>query len=91
MLPEARVRQSRTVSPGHLLLSAETRLPAQGRRPCTLLLDAQGRLVGVDVDPQGARCVLMLGAHEDVASTRAAEVDIDGSEVVLRVPGLGLR
>ena len=43
--------------------------------PASLLLDARGFLVGVDLEPEGAaRIVVMLGPHEAVASQRNARV-----------------
>lgn len=48
----------------------------------TLLLDAAGHLVGVDLGGDGAqRLVVMLGRHEDVSETRevTAMVHFDGS------------
>jgi hypothetical protein len=49
----------------------------------SLLLDESGYLVGVDVDPDGARVVVMLGAHENVSRTVSAKVDVDGRGVVI--------
>ncbi len=49
----------------------------------TLLLDAKGHLVGVDMGGDGARrLVVMLGRHEDVSETRevTAMVHFDGSD-----------
>jgi hypothetical protein len=44
-----------------------------------LLLDGAGHLVGVDVAPDTTdRLVVMLGAHENVASTADARVHIEG-------------
>jgi hypothetical protein len=40
----------------------------------TLLTAQDGSLVGVDVDPDGARMVLMQGAHEAVVGTTATTV-----------------
>jgi hypothetical protein len=42
-----------------------------------LLLDAQGFLVGVDVEPsQPARTIVMVGPHEKVARTLAVRVGV---------------
>jgi hypothetical protein len=42
-----------------------------------LLLDARGKLVGVDLGGGGfGRVAIMIGAHEDVASTRPARVHV---------------
>jgi hypothetical protein len=54
----------------------------------TLLLDANGFLVGVDIDPNGAdRVVVMLGPHEAVARTQDARVSVstDSSGTVYEV------
>ncbi len=49
-----------------------------------LLLDAQGRLVGVDLGGEGfGRVVVMLGPHEAVASQRPARVSVDGGALRL--------
>jgi hypothetical protein len=43
----------------------------------SLLLDTKGRLVGVDLGGEGlSRMVVMVGAHEDVATTRETRVQI---------------
>jgi len=43
-----------------------------------LLLDDRGRLVGVDLGGGGLdRVAVMIGAHEDVASQRDANVSVD--------------
>lgn len=45
-----------------------------------LLLDARGKLVGVDLGGSGfERVAIMIGAHESVAQTRAARVTIAGN------------
>jgi hypothetical protein len=49
----------------------------------SLLLDDKGFLVGVDVDPEGARVVVMLGRHEDVATTKDAKVDVESGAVAI--------
>jgi hypothetical protein len=59
----------------------------------TLLLDAAGRLVGVDVEPDGAsRAVVMVGAHEAVARTVSARllVSRDGSGRVAHIVVQGI-
>jgi hypothetical protein len=44
-----------------------------------LLLDSEGFLVGVDVDPRApARIVVMLGPHEKVARRAATQVGVSG-------------
>lgn len=63
------------------------------RRTATLLLDAAGTLAGIDLrGPGGDGWVVMLGPHEDVASTepgRSIDVasDESGKPSLLRVPG----
>jgi hypothetical protein len=43
----------------------------------TLLLDAGGKIVGVDVEPDSAaRAVVMIGKHEAVARTRDAKLSV---------------
>jgi hypothetical protein len=43
----------------------------------TVLLDADGRVVGVDVEPDApSRTVIMLGAHETVARTVTVRVSV---------------
>ena len=59
-----------------------------------LLIDAQGFLVGVDVEPNTpARTVVMLGSHEKVARTLAARVGVctDHSNEVFEVRIAGAR
>jgi hypothetical protein len=47
-----------------------------------LLLDASGKLVGVDLGGGGFdRVAIMLGAHESVTQTRAARVTVTGNVV----------
>jgi hypothetical protein len=63
------------------------------RRTATLLLDAAGTLAGVDLrGPGGDGWVVMLGPHEDVASTEGGHsVDVASDETgkpsLVRVPG----
>ena len=57
-----------------------------------LLLDAQGFLVGVDVEPGApTRAIVMLGQHESVARTVATRVgvctDASGDVFEVRVAG----
>jgi len=43
----------------------------------TALLDARGRVVGVDVEPTApSRVIVLAGRHEDVASTRDARLSV---------------
>ena len=55
------------------------------KRTGTVLLDSGGRVVGVDLRGDDERgVVVMFGAHESVASTRAVEVEVgltSGNEV----------
>jgi hypothetical protein len=56
--------------------------------PAELLLDAQGFLVGLDLDPEAAtRTIVMLGRHEDVARKASVRVGVctDASAVVFEV------
>lgn len=58
----------------------------------TLLVDAEGRLVGVDLRAGLGGCVVMLGAHEDVARTlEGAKVAVtlgrDGNPTEVRIRG----
>ena len=47
-----------------------------------LLLDASGKLVGVDLGGGGFdRVAIMLGAHESVARTESARVTVSGNVV----------
>ena len=47
--------------------------------PCDLLLDADGFLVGVDVDPRApARVTVMLGPHEKVVRRITERVGVTG-------------
>jgi hypothetical protein len=60
--------------------------PPVGR--AALLLDDRGRLVGVDLGGPGLeRVAVMLGAHEDVASTREAEISVTPGTVRIRGGG----
>lgn len=86
MLPEDKVVRTESLDGGQAVVLHASRSLGQTRNaPCTLLFDGAGALVGVDVDPGGARTVLMLGRHEDVKSTEDAQGAIDGTKV--RVSG----
>jgi hypothetical protein len=54
--------------------------PASGagaKTKVSLLLDAKGGLVGVDLGGEGlSRMVVMVGKHEDVATTRDATAEV---------------
>lgn len=101
MLPEKRVVRAESIDGGRKVVlhlaqasrgAAEPQSTASRAVPAILLLDASGLLVGVDVDPDGARVVLMLGAHEEVKSTEAASAILDGDTVtVVTVRALRLR
>ncbi len=57
--------------------------PPVGR--AQLLLDAAGRLVGVDLGGAGfSRVAVMIGAHEDVDSTAPADVTVTAGAVRVR-------
>ena len=82
MLPEEKVIRAESIDGGQaVVLHAARSLGAARVAPCTLLFDSAGALVGVDVDPDGQRCVLMLGGHEEVKGTQASEAKVDGSTV----------
>jgi hypothetical protein len=92
----------REVTPTHVSFDPSADLTVVGtggadgplvRRTATLLFDAAGTLAGVDLrGPSGDGWVVMLGPHEDVASTeagRSVEVasDASGKPSLVRVPG----
>jgi hypothetical protein len=55
----------------------------------SLLLDAAGHLVGVDLGGEGfARTVVMLGPHEAVAAQREAAVTVRPGELRIAAAGL---
>ena len=57
----------------------EARPELHGDQPARLLLDGKGHLVGVDIAPDSQdRIIVMLGAHEAVASTNDARVHVEG-------------
>ncbi len=63
-----------------------------GDLPARLLLDGRGHLVGVDVSPETSeRLVVMLGAHEKVASTTDAIVHIEGGGRTVTLHGSAAR
>ena len=65
------------------VIAFEGDAPGIGATP-QLLLDASGKLVGIDLGGAGFdRVAIMIGAHEAVAQTRNARVTI--SNGVLRV------
>jgi hypothetical protein len=92
MLNERRARL-RMDTDGAARLEVEGHGPAGGGEvpaEVTLLLDARGALVGVDLGGEGlARTVVMLGAHEDVKDTRTATVhlvrDMSGGPAEIRI------
>ena len=80
MLTDARARAYRYDSVTDTATLA-VRDPDPGARTATatamLLLDGAGHLVGVDLGGEGpGRVVVLLGRHEDVASTRSARVTV---------------
>ena len=86
MLPEDKVVRTESLHGGQaVVLHASRSLGAARKAPVTLLFDGGGALVGVDVDPDGARTVLMLGPHEDVKSTEPAHGEVDGAKVTISV------
>jgi hypothetical protein len=66
-----------------LVITTSPHVPHRGQVTCSVLLDAKGFLVGIDLDPDGKRRVLMLGEHEDVAKQQSALVTITEREIVL--------
>jgi hypothetical protein len=93
MLNERRAKVSQDKTSGISRLDVEDAGPAAGDAldtPVTLLLDAHGELVGVDLGGEGLeRMVVMVGAHENVAVTREATVglvrDADGGPREIRI------
>jgi hypothetical protein len=77
----------------HVVVSNdESQKSAALEKSATLLLDAAGFLVGVDVDPDGPnRVAVMLGPHEAVSQTKAARVETielaDGELASVRIDG----
>ena len=94
MLRERKAKSS-TYDPARRQLRLEVG-PGKGEARSTtgtLLLDARGRVVGIDVDPASPeRAVVMLGAHEDVTTTREARVSVttDDGGAVLAVVAEGV-
>ncbi len=80
---------SLTIDGNDCLIAYEGEAPALGA--AALLLDARGRLVGVDLGGEGfGRVVVMFGPHEAVASQRDARVSVEarGEEAgAIRVHG----
>ncbi len=71
-----------------LVIGFEGEAPRTAR--ASLLLDAAGHLVGVDLGGEGfQRTVVMLGPHEAVASQRDSSVVVRPGE--LRVPAAAAR
>jgi hypothetical protein len=59
-----------------------------GDMPARLLLDGKGHLVGVDVAPETPdRLVVMLGQHENVATTADARVHVEGGGRTITLHG----
>ena len=82
MLPEDKVVRTESLDGGQaVVVHASRPLGPKGKVPCTLLFDGSGALVGIDVDPDGTRTVLMLGRHEDVKSTESTRGEVDGAKV----------
>ncbi len=98
MLNERRARLSHDAATGDARVvvedgsSAAEPAGAGKKKVVQLLLDARGRLVGVDLGGDGLhRQVVMIGRHEDVFATRDAEATLylDASQAVceLRIAG----
>jgi hypothetical protein len=66
-----------------LVIATSPHVPHRGRVSCGVLLDKNGFLVGIDLDPDGKRRVLMLGEHEDVAKQQSGSVTVTALEIVL--------
>jgi hypothetical protein len=66
-----------------LVIATLPHVPHRGRVSCSVLLDKKGFLVGIDLDPDGKRRVLMLGEHEDVAKQQSGSVTVTDRELVL--------
>ena len=65
-----------------LVVTAEDDCGSAGSRNAQLLIDAQGYLVGIDLDGAGMeRLVVMLGPHEAVERTSQVRVHVQRSVV----------
>ncbi len=70
---------------GEIVIAFEGEAGTTGARRVSLLLDASGHLVGVDLGGDAfARTAVMLGPHEAVASQREANAVVGAGE--LRLP-----
>jgi hypothetical protein len=80
MLNERRARLAYEAAGDVARIEVEGAAEARGgaaEAMASLLLDAKGALVGVDLGGEGlSRMVVMVGAHEDVASTRETIVGL---------------
>jgi hypothetical protein len=78
MLPERKARVVRYDRDGGLVtLEAGDGGGAAREERGTVLLDGDGRVVGVDVEPDSpSRVVIMRGTHEQVSSTRDAKITV---------------
>lgn len=54
-----------------------------GARSAQLLVDGAGRLVGVDLEGELDRIVVMAGPHEAVERTVGARVEVTGAGAIL--------
>lgn len=76
---------------GEIVISFEGEASATGARRASLLLDAAGHLVGVDLGGDAfARTAIMLGPHEAVASQRDANVVVGAGELRLAASAVPL-
>ncbi len=65
------------------VISFEGDAPRVGAHP-QVLLDARGKLVGVDLGGEGFdRVAIMIGNHEDVASARPARVTVTAGRLTV--------
>jgi len=95
MLPETRATSyAHDPALGTVVLCSTpgARPALHGEQPARLLLDGKGHLVGVDVAPDSQeRLIVMLGAHEAVASTKDARVHIEGGGQKILLTGSAAR
>ncbi len=91
MLDERRATTLRR-EPLRTVLEIEGVTARVATREASILLDARGDVVGVDLrDADGRGVVVMAGAHESVQSTRSLQVEVglagDGTVTRVVIPG----
>lgn len=85
MISERKALSTHTEGADCIITFEEGDAPDLGAAP-QVLLDARGKLVGVDLAGAGfGRVVVMVGANEDVASQQPARITVAGN--TLRVAG----